>query len=495
MMTTPLDQASTPDAPTTLQAWRLHILNGFLLLLFSLGTCVALVDIASFINRGTLTANSLTVLLGIIGIITVGIATFNRMFPYALRAGVPLALLFLIGLVDVLEEGINADGRYLFLLSVIFSVVFFGGRTGWAVFALSITLMSGRLALLGPGQYDPNLAAAITDVVIFTFFSAIAAMPAARLIYGLTSSTHTALLLTHEAEEARQQAEQHAQEVTRNMQALVESRAELAETQAQRNQTEQLMQARSDAVRAVVHDLNHTVQGIQSALDVWLLELQEQPLDAAVVASGRDRLEATLAQQRTLLHELRDAALLESGTLVLQPIVTDFGALVQVVARQLQPRYDLAECALTVTADDDLPAAWCDLRRMQRVVYNVLENAFRYTTSFRDDGVVPVCVISAEDELVCMVQDNGRGIAPTDLKRLGQKFARLARGEGAPDGMGLGLNFAIGIMRLSRGALTIDSPGAGQGTTVTLRLPRVHESQLLALEYPHDRFTYSETKE
>ena len=34
-----------------------------------------------------------------------------------------------------------------------------------------------------------------------------------------------------------------------------------------------------------------------------------------------------------------------------------------------------------------------------------------------------------------------------------------------------------------------------QGTTVTLRLPRVHESQLLALEYPHDRVTYSETKD
>jgi signal transduction histidine kinase len=285
-----------------------------------------------------------------------------------------------------------------------------------------------------------------------------------------------------------------------NLEHLVQERTArlqtaLEEVQATKAQIEQWMHARSDAVRAVVHDLNHTVQGIQSALDVWLLELQEHPLEAAVIESGQDRLETALVQQRTLLQEMRDAALLESGSLMLQPAATDFGALVRQVAIQLQPRYDLGDCTLTVTIADDLPAAWCDPRRIQRVIYNVLENAFRYTTAVRDDGAVQVCVTHAGDELVCTVQDNGRGIAPSDLARLGQKFARLGRGEGDPEGMGLGLNFAIGIMRLSQGTLTLTSPGEAQGTTVTLRLPRAHQSPLLALEYLPDRHTTSETKE
>lgn len=269
-----------------------------------------------------------------------------------------------------------------------------------------------------------------------------------------------------------------------NLEQLVAERtaslqAALVEVQTAKSQIEQWMSARADAVRMIVHDLNHTLQGIQSALDVWLLELCEHYTDRGVITTGQQRLQAALEQQRLLLRELRDTALLESGTLVLQPDVTDLGELVMRVAAQLQPRFDLAGCTLVVALADDVPPAWCDAARLQRVLYNVIENAFRYTTSFRDDGLVQINVLADGDEVVCMVQDNGRGIAAPDLERLGQKFARLVQGEGHPEGMGLGLNFAIGIMRLSNGSLTLTSPGLGQGTTVTLRLPCAHQPMLL----------------
>jgi ligand-binding sensor domain-containing protein len=69
-------------------------------------------------------------------------------------------------------------------------------------------------------------------------------------------------------------------------------------------------------------------------------------------------------------------------------------------------------------------------------------------------------------------RDNGRGIAADDLEQLGQKFRRLKQGQHDPDGMGLGLNFCIGILQLSGGDLWITSAGEAQGATVTMTLPR-----------------------
>lgn len=76
------------------------------------------------------------------------------------------------------------------------------------------------------------------------------------------------------------------------------------------------------------------------------------------------------------------------------------------------------------------------------------------------------------DQATAIIRDNGRGIAADDLEQLGQKFRRLKQSQHDPDGMGLGLNFCIGILQLSGGDLWIASAGEAQGTTVTITLPR-----------------------
>ena len=94
----------------------------------------------------------------------------------------------------------------------------------------------------------------------------------------------------------------------------------------------------------------------------------------------------------------------------------------------------------------------------------------------RDDGAAGVVTVTLERagaQLLCRVVDNGPGITPEQLARLGQRFARAAGGSSEVEGTGLGLNFCIGIMNLHGGAFEITSPGLGQGALVTLRLPAV----------------------
>lgn len=261
---------------------------------------------------------------------------------------------------------------------------------------------------------------------------------------------------------------------------------ELGQAQAARRQVEQVLVARANAVRAVIHDLNHTVQNIQAALDLWVMDLRDAHVAQSVMETGLARLQRTLDHQQMLLHEMRDAALLEGGKLILKPAAVNLGMLVQEVIDQVQPRYALADCALTYSIADDTPLAWCDPQRMRRVIYNLLDNALRYTSSYRDDddSAVHVGITYEADEVVCCVRDNGRGIAPDDLQRLGAKFTRLAQGEQDSEGMGLGLNFCIGILRLSQGSLQITSPGTGQGTMVTVRVPSARSQTLAPVTEP-----------
>lgn len=246
----------------------------------------------------------------------------------------------------------------------------------------------------------------------------------------------------------------------------------IARERAYQTQLRSLMHARADAVRMVVHDLNHMVQGTQSALDLWMLHLERAGVAPLGLVEGRARLQQTLDQQRDLLQDMRDGALMESGILLLQPGSTNLFALLNEAVTPLLPRFAVAECQLCIIdPPTDLPPAWCDPRRMRRVFYNLLENALRYTSSVRDDGEVVVRLQAADGAVICQICDNGRGIPPEQIARLGQQFVRLAQGEGLPEGMGLGLNFAMGIAQLSQGKLVVTSAGEGLGTTVTISLP------------------------
>jgi ligand-binding sensor domain-containing protein/signal transduction histidine kinase len=211
-------------------------------------------------------------------------------------------------------------------------------------------------------------------------------------------------------------------------QRTAELQMALHEISTAKGEIEHLMHARTDAVRSVVHDLKHTVQAVQSAFDVWYLTLDSSFGQQPSIEHGYQRVTKTLRQQHDLLDELRDAALLESGTLILQPEPLDFRQLVQDVVEHMQPRFDLSGCALMLQSDDEPLPTSCDPRRLRRVIYNILENAYRYTTSVRDDGCVELTLDATANHITCTIRDNGRGIAADDLEQLGQKFRRLKQG-------------------------------------------------------------------
>ncbi|NIV29377.1 MAG: hypothetical protein GWN58_07670, partial [Anaerolineae bacterium] len=114
------------------------------------------------------------------------------------------------------------------------------------------------------------------------------------------------------------------------------------------------------------------------------------------------------------------------------------------------------------------PIVDADPRRIEQVIRNLLDNAFKYSPA---GGLVVVRGEVQEREIVISVADQGMGIAPEHLNRLFEKFYRIESGLGRHVvGSGLGLPIARTIVESHGGRIWAESQ-VGQGSTFYFTLP------------------------
>jgi signal transduction histidine kinase len=106
-------------------------------------------------------------------------------------------------------------------------------------------------------------------------------------------------------------------------------------------------------------------------------------------------------------------------------------------------------------------------------IANLLENAVKYSGPRRE---VMVDILTPDlDTVLLRVRDNGVGIPRAELKRIFKRFYRVqARSADQVKGTGLGLFIVRSIVRRHGGEVFAESAGEGQGSTFTIRLPRVY---------------------
>lgn len=117
-----------------------------------------------------------------------------------------------------------------------------------------------------------------------------------------------------------------------------------------------------------------------------------------------------------------------------------------------------------------------DRIRIGEAVYGLLSNALKYGKSEEKKLIIDVDVHIQGKMVVVSVSDNGTGIAPEDIAKLGHKFVRLhntMKGNvKRPGGTGLGLFVIKGVVEKHKGKLEIESAGLGKGAIFRLILPK-----------------------
>jgi CheY-like chemotaxis protein/anti-sigma regulatory factor (Ser/Thr protein kinase) len=110
-----------------------------------------------------------------------------------------------------------------------------------------------------------------------------------------------------------------------------------------------------------------------------------------------------------------------------------------------------------------------DADRLQQVVWNLLSNALKFTPK---DGRVQISLQRVNSHVEITVSDTGAGISsdflPFVFDRFSQHDSTTTRSYG---GLGLGLAIVRQLVELHGGTVTVVSPGIGQGTTFTVKLP------------------------
>jgi PAS domain S-box-containing protein len=231
----------------------------------------------------------------------------------------------------------------------------------------------------------------------------------------------------------------------------------------------QAIKARDDMMGIVSHDLRNPANAVKMLAASIIAEAERWAVSPEIVERVRV-IQQAAAQMDTLIQDLLDVTRIEAGRLRVTPRSVDPRALIAEALEALQPIAVTAGVTLGATYEDDLPEVQVDPERMIQVLSNVVGNALKFTPS---GGRVELRVVRAQQGIEIRVTDTGEGIEPAQLPHVFDRFFQAARGArtGPRQGAGLGLPIASGIVEAHGGTIGIESI-AGEGTTVTIALPR-----------------------
>jgi len=172
---------------------------------------------------------------------------------------------------------------------------------------------------------------------------------------------------------------------------------------------------------------------------------------------------------RRLSDDLSLLSKAEEGRLVLTPSRVDLREVAARAAERLRPQAEDAGLELVIEPGDVPLPAQADADRLAQAVTNVVGNALRATPH---GGRVRLRCRREADLGLIEVTDTGVGIAEADLPRIFERFYRIPGSRSLGDsGSGIGLTISRSILTRHGGSLSAASPGLGQGSTFTLRLP------------------------
>ncbi|MBL8701044.1 MAG: PAS domain-containing sensor histidine kinase [Alphaproteobacteria bacterium] len=178
----------------------------------------------------------------------------------------------------------------------------------------------------------------------------------------------------------------------------------------------------------------------------------------------------------SLINDILDMSKIEAGKYEIHPEAVEAAEVADASARFVRVRAEEAGVTLAVEAAPDVKLA-ADRRALKQILLNLLTNAIKFTPK---GGSVTLRVNDAGDWIEFLVLDTGIGIPAKDIARLGQRFEQVDNTmTRRKEGTGLGLALCRSLAELHKGTITITSE-VGQGTTVTVRLPRGDVSSLPA---------------
>lgn len=215
----------------------------------------------------------------------------------------------------------------------------------------------------------------------------------------------------------------------------------------------------------IAHDLKSPLTRIRGIAEITLTT------DAT--AKDYESMAAGVIEECDRLLDIIDTMLVisrtEAGVERLHPEKMDLAKVVCRAGELFRPIAEDKTIAMSCRTPDVLPYHG-DIRMLQRMIGNLVDNALQYTPS---GGSVDLAIRQDEEKnIIVTVKDSGIGISPADQSQIFNRFFRCdsSRSRGTSrSGSGLGLSLCRAIARAHNGDITVDStPGRGSLFSVIL---------------------------
>lgn len=248
-------------------------------------------------------------------------------------------------------------------------------------------------------------------------------------------------------------AKRRAEEAERLYRELQKAFEKASQAEALRR-SEKLKSALLDAV---THDLRTPLTSIKASVTMLIEELEQDSIHLTLEREGRSELLEVINEETDRLNDfvqsMVELARLEAGEFQLRKMRIDIE---EIIANALQRAERLLTKHRTkVEIETNLPPVPVDSKAIAEVVYNLLDNAAKYSP---EHSVIKIQAKRTNNKIRLFVEDEGKGIAAAEREKVFQKFYQADK---TAKGFGMGLAIVQGIVEAHDGKIWIEDGRAG----------------------------------
>ncbi|NDV63796.1 ATP-binding protein [Bacteroides sp. 224] len=214
----------------------------------------------------------------------------------------------------------------------------------------------------------------------------------------------------------------------------------------------------------VSHEFRTPLTLIFSQIDVILKENNLQ----RSIKNKFLKIRKHTGEMQHLINELTHLTKLEQGNFPIKVSRQDISLFIKDIFIAFKEYALIRNITFKNECSEEPIEVWFDYVQLQKVLYNLLSNAFKFTP---EGGCVMLSLKRKQDHIIISVEDNGIGIKEEDLNKVFEQFYQINR-ESTPqwmEGMGVGLSLSREIIRQHSGEISVKSE-VGVMTCFTIKL-------------------------
>lgn len=254
---------------------------------------------------------------------------------------------------------------------------------------------------------------------------------------------------------------------------FLRDKADERRRQLERRQSEQLLEAKLQFFTNISHEIRTPMTLIISPLEKLIANCTDSVLRETYMMIFRN------AQRiLRLVNQLMDMRKIEKGQMQLHFSETDMVPYIEEAMRSFEYMAYENDVAFTFHHSASSLPAWIDVNNFDKVLINILSNAFKYTPR---GGHIDITLTEGEDAgalppldryVEIAVSDSGIGIDPDKIEKIFDRFYRIENEiTGAVAGAGIGLHLCRTLVTLHHGTISARNHVGATGCEFIIRLP------------------------